>query len=289
MSLILDALNRSRGSTGDVPNLDSEHAVESISADVQQYIPWVIGVMVLVLLCWFLWRLVATDPAIPSDAGSPVAELTENIGSAATSITTELKARAEAREYHAETSTQPALVSVTDKSTKILEPVPTPKDRSLAVSEIAPVQEPVVALKPEPEPKPATADTAVARLYRERTVAQAPAPAAEVREEQPLDIEKVLERAQAEIGSAELDDHPVPYIATLSQQAKNEIPTLYYQKHDYASDTAQSRVTLNGKTLRVGGSPVPGVKVEEILRNSVVLDYRGTQFRLRSLNSWINL
>ena len=120
----------------------------------------------------------------------------------------------------------------------------------------------------------------------DRTVAEEPAAN---REEQPLDIEDVLERAQAEIGNTELDDHPVPFLSSLSQQAKNGIPTLYYQQHEYSSDVARSTVTLNGKTVRAGGSPASGVKVEEILPNSVVLNYRGTQFRLRSLNSWINL
>jgi hypothetical protein len=48
-------------------------------------------------------------------------------------------------------------------------------------------------------------------------------------------------------------------------------------------------VVLNGKELRPGGQPASGVKVVEILPDSVVLDYRGTEFRLRALNSWVNL
>jgi type II secretory pathway component PulC len=46
---------------------------------------------------------------------------------------------------------------------------------------------------------------------------------------------------------------------------------------------------MNSKTLKVGGNPVNGVKIEEILPDSVVLSYQGTQFRLRALNSWVNL
>ena len=46
---------------------------------------------------------------------------------------------------------------------------------------------------------------------------------------------------------------------------------------------------LNSKSVKVGGNVAPGVEVDEILPDSVVLDYRGTQFRLRALNSWINL
>jgi hypothetical protein len=46
---------------------------------------------------------------------------------------------------------------------------------------------------------------------------------------------------------------------------------------------------MNGNTVKAGGSVVPGMKVEEILPDSVVLNYQGTQFRLRALNSWVNL
>ena len=80
-----------------------------------------------------------------------------------------------------------------------------------------------------------------------------------------------------------------PFLTELSQRTKDEIPTIYYQRHDYSGDSSRSSVVLNGETVRVGGSPAPGVRVDEILPDSVVLDYRGTQFRLRALNSWINL
>jgi hypothetical protein len=81
----------------------------------------------------------------------------------------------------------------------------------------------------------------------------------------------------------------VPFLSSLSQQTKDEIPTIYYRRHDYSSDASKSTVTLNGKTVKTGGSPGGGITVEEILPDSVVLSYRGTQFRLRALNSWINL
>jgi hypothetical protein len=47
-------------------------------------------------------------------------------------------------------------------------------------------------------------------------------------------------------------------------------------------------VVINGKTLRTGASAA-GVKVEEILPDSVVLEVKGNRFRLRALNSWVNL
>ena len=95
--------------------------------------------------------------------------------------------------------------------------------------------------------------------------------------------------AQEEIENARLAEHSAPFISALSQQTKNDIPTVYYQRHDYAGDSAQSTVVLNGESMGEGGSPAPGVRVVEILPDSVVLNHRGTEFRLRALNSWINL
>ncbi|MBK6740148.1 MAG: general secretion pathway protein GspB [Haliea sp.] len=81
----------------------------------------------------------------------------------------------------------------------------------------------------------------------------------------------------------------MPFLIDLSQQVKDSIPTVYYLRHDYSNNASLSTVVLNSKTLSVGGSPVPGMKIEEILPDSVVLNYQGTQFRLRALNSWVNL
>ncbi len=103
------------------------------------------------------------------------------------------------------------------------------------------------------------------------------------------DLDQILEQAREELENASLDDHPAPFLSRLSQQIKDDIPTLYYQRHDYSSDPNLSSVVLNGTTVKAGGSPLPGMKVEEILPDSVVLNYRGAQFRLRALNSWINL
>ena len=61
-----------------------------------------------------------------------------------------------------------------------------------------------------------------------------------------------------------------------------------YQRHDYAEAAGQASVVINGASVRAGGS-VSGVRVDEILPGSVVLSHQGTQFRLRALNSWVNL
>jgi hypothetical protein len=108
-------------------------------------------------------------------------------------------------------------------------------------------------------------------------------------QEEPVDIESLVAQAREEVEDAALAEHPAPFIIELSQRTKDGIPTIYYQRHDYRGDARRSTVVLNGKELRVGGRPATGVKIDEILPDSVVLSHQGTQFRLRALNSWVNL
>ena len=139
-------------------------------------------------------------------------------------------------------------------------------------------------------------DSAVAALYgetEEKTVAVKTPVSAKNKDsalqEKPIDIEEVLARTKEALKTASLREHSAPFLSTLSQQVKNDIPTMFYSAHDYSSNSGQSSVVINGKTLRVGGSIAGGVKLDEILSDSIVLSHRGTQFRLRALNSWVNL
>jgi general secretion pathway protein B len=304
MSLILDALNRSRDEVNAVPNLATHHSVEPVSLERKRTLPWVALAVALLLIAWLVVDRFTASPAPAADIGAPVAELTQNIGSAAASVTTELKARAAAHEE----GFQPRAVEV--------QPVEELASRTAVIdeaktAEISRIKSPekttaVVAVAPA-APRPAKNNAAVARLYQNRDAVddiEVPSPNARTdvrqeqvqsssavadRNEQTIDIEEVLQRAQEEAKDASLDDHPVSLLSNLSQQTKDDIPTLYYQRHDYSVDSAISSVVLNGKKVTVGGSPISGLKVDEILVDSVVLSYRGTQFRLRALNSWINL
>jgi hypothetical protein len=119
-------------------------------------------------------------------------------------------------------------------------------------------------------------------------VAEPPAPDSRAIQEQPIDIGEMLAMAEDELENARLAEHPAPFLNALSQQIKDTIPTLLYQAHDYTGSKADSFVLINGKTLRQGDSS-KGVRVDEVLPDSVVLSFQGTQFRLRALNSWVNL
>ena len=114
--------------------------------------------------------------------------------------------------------------------------------------------------------------------------ASKPAPKASQRD---IDVDEVLRRAQAAIGQERLSEHPAPLLESLSQQQKDRIPTVMYRQHDWAS-AGEASVVLNGQRLQVGDQH-NGFRVQAILRDSVVLEWGGTTFRLRALNSWINL
>lgn len=285
MSLILDALNRSRQDKDSVPSLATHHAVEKVASDKRQYLPWVVLLVALVIIGWLMMARLfnpASDIEIAASA-KPVMQATTN---------------ADASDFSADKEEavveEPLVEFVVDSQA--------PVTAGLAANSAEPgIASAVVATETKtPISPPVVEDSAVAQLYQNQNLAddagvrnQTSSAAldlyAESRVEEPIDIAQVLKSAREEMKDANLDQHSVPLLATMSQQTKDNIPTLYYQRHDYSTNVAISAVVLNGEALKVGGSPAQGMKIEEILPDSVVLSYQGTQFRLRALNSWINL
>ena len=303
MSLILDALNRSRQDSDAVPGLATQHYVEVENdggSKSRQILPWLaLGAALLVIIALLFER----DPQpVPVEASLPAPAATSGAGAAVVAAST--------------TQASSAASLAVDPKPAPEKPIPEtaaepPAQVQAALSAVTTTADDAVATVPE--------KTAVQRLYEQReqqanaipeearsaasksaladnTAALAEsannAPAEKVpvqRKQEPIDIEKVVLQAREDLKDERLDEHPAPFIAELSQQAKNDIPTIYYQRHDYSGDSARSSVMLNSKSVKVGGNVAPGVKLDEILPDSVVLDYRGTQFRLRALNSWINL
>jgi len=102
-----------------------------------------------------------------------------------------------------------------------------------------------------------------------------------------VDLRELLRRVQDEAQDEALEPHPAPLFSDLSQRFRDQVPTLMYLRHDYRNNGA-STVTINGEQLREGQRS-RGVQVVEILRDSVILRFDAQDFRLRALNSWVNL
>ena len=286
MSLILDALNRSRQDKDSVPNLATHHTFDKMASGRRQYLPWVaFSVAVVIIGCLVIGRLFAT-PVSDIEVGAPAEQVSKNITTAGDSHSSEIKEEAAVEEP----SVQPVADSQTSEPVAVA-PVannPEPDIVTIAIETKTPISPPVAK------------NPAVAQLYQNRNVIEDAAAQQRTSSaaldlytdsgnEEPIDIASVLQSAREEMKDATLGEHPVPLLSALSQQTKDDIPTVYYQRHDYSNNTSISTVVLNRKTLRVGGNPVNGMEVEEILPDSVVLNYQGMQFRLRALNSWVNL
>lgn len=318
MSLILDALNRARREDAAVPGLDTHHPVRTQPRKLGRYLPWIALALAALLI---IWLLLERDQASTPAEVAPLDEVADNLGSALSSVQGQLQSRGEAK-TRAEVAS-PRMTPGPEATAAVQRAGPAGGASAQGGSPEAPVPAPsatrsaaqatdqrpgdAVASSPEDGSESPT-DPAVAALYQ-RPPEEAPRtkpptkPAANTTSqptselttmtdrdtEEPVDIERMLVQARDEVENAQLVEHPAPFLAALSQQTKNDIPSIYYQRHDYAESAARSSVVLNNQTLRVGGSPLSGMRVEEILPDSVILSYRDTQFRLRALNSWINL
>ena len=297
MSLILDALNRSRRDTGAVPDIASRHYPDSAEPGPwgagrwRARLPWLALLAALLVIAalllerrWHSHSRAAPAAALGIDTVSEPA-----VRPAAPAPTA---------------AGAPATVAPAPSAAGPADPSPTTPPTPLP----APAAGTAAAAAPPPIARDAAA---VAALYRQPQSAAAPAPSSAGAtadhappaaakpdpvqpEERALAIERLAKQAQNELANRQLLEHPAPFLMELSQQTRDSIPTILYARHDYvgrpaAGDSGRSTVTLNGKLLRVGDSAAPGLSVEAILADSVVLNYRGTAFRLRALNSWVNL
>ena len=102
-----------------------------------------------------------------------------------------------------------------------------------------------------------------------------------------VDFAEILAQAQKELGVQPLVESSEPLLETLSQQTKDQIPSLIYSEHTYSAN-GRSEVVLNGQSLTERQRVGP-FTVVEILPDSVILRWRETQFRVRARNSWINM
>ncbi len=80
----------------------------------------------------------------------------------------------------------------------------------------------------------------------------------------------------------------IPLLSTMSSRFQTSVPNINYSVHVYNEELGNGVVNLNNGMRRTGDSFSDGIRVIAILNDSVVLEYRGRQFRLPALNSWIN-
>lgn len=312
MSLILDALKRSGQTDSPISHAptDSHH-----SAGAMRLRPVMAALLLGALLgagvvAWF--SLLSPDDASSSGSlASPLRPM--NSGQPGASAAVDQPKRLNPSSTDQVLSTQaesrlivdPSMRGIAAASPETLTPsglVDTgPTETARAVAELnaqmwsdsasAAVEAPDGALDSVPDSVP---DRVPARAASESEAAQLPETRSAPSEvaglgliPPPIDLEKAIAEAARAVGEQSLVPHAATMIENLSQQQKDDIPTLIYSVHDYQTD-GSAAVELNGQRLKVG-QRAGQVMVRDILIDSVILENSGVTFRLTALNSWINM
>ena len=91
MSLILDALNRSRQDKDSVPNLATHHTFDKMASGKRQYLPWVALSVAVVIIGWLVIGRLFASPVSDIEVGAPTEQVSKNITTAGEPGSTEVK------------------------------------------------------------------------------------------------------------------------------------------------------------------------------------------------------
>ena len=308
MSMILDAIKRSKEvpeGGGSVPSLDTDHYVAPDEplwktsgfklASVAGF-----GVMVVVLVVLYLFDRDGSDASDIKVGVSTEAAAEEKTDDAVTASPKDIVP--DVRSQAPLTSSPPVSGSLTqNRSAKVSNrgmrdsrPIVIPTETQAPMGSVANTEKLsslYAAMNKEAEAKLDPTTVSEAETIVSPDARNQEAEVSEVSESSDesaaVDFAEILARAQKELGVQPLVESDEPLLETLSQQVKDQIPSLIYSEHNYAAK-GRSEVVLNGKTLRERQRVGP-FTVVEILPDSVILRWRETQFRVRARNSWINM
>lgn len=305
MSMILDAIKRSRDEQREqsvMPNVDSQHFV----AEPVSHRPYLLAMGAIILVAGLIAILVllasdrsAIEPAEKADSATPVDRVTSSLkapavgdsnGSSlsATRVKSMLGPDAQSRARTSFTSNKTVQQRATTQTITGVDP-------SVAAL-YAGIDQLPKALESSAD-SPTIVDVAPSgSIANDLAQGTHPSPGIEAasaasrgarRDEEAIDVQSVLERAQRALGERQLLPHATPLLENLSQQTKDAIPSVFYTVHQYDENGGDS-IVINGQRVAVGGR-AQGFTVKEILPDSAILSWGSTDFRLRALNSWVNL
>ncbi|TFW01148.1 hypothetical protein E4K72_14715, partial [Oxalobacteraceae bacterium OM1] len=143
----------------------------------------------------------------------------------------------------------------------------------------APAPAPAIAQPPAPAQE-TTPESARPPLKAERKTPE-PKPAEEVapktaKASKPT--EKPSERSTEKV-TAQSDDASLPTLRELPDAMRAQVPALTVAGFIYSPAKADRSVLINNRLLREGDEVAPGLRLEKMTQQWMVLDYRGTRFR----------
>lgn len=147
---------------------------------------------------------------------------------------------------------QPAAPSAAAPAAEAVMPAPPPPVQAAAVVQPPPAPEAAAETKPAPK---RTARAAPARAEKKR------APAA--------DMEQPAGAAEAEAG----------LLKDLPEHIRREIPSISVGGYIYSANKADRSVLVNKRLLREGDEIAPGLVLERMQPNGMILNYKGYRYR----------
>jgi len=282
MSMILDAMKRSKEADvqGEVPSVDTEHFVAS-----GQTSGWTMPVTGIATVCMALILIgggfyAASLFKSPNGAASAPLDAPGSV-SAATSLprgsdtkTLETLSREGSQQppkAKRDVTLRPVVINIPEQL-----PETTKQDEAQLAKLYAAMTEDAIGDNSDE-------DVAASSVFIQAIEANQSSTVKEL----PVDFAEILAKAQSELGVSPLAESTEPLLETLSQQLKDDIPSLIYSAHDFRP-SGRSSVILNGESAGER-QKVGAFTVVEILPDSVILRWRETQFRVRARNSWINM
>lgn len=299
MSLILDALNkadRERQKPTEAPKLQSVHQPYTpvdTSSQWKHYIPHVLGSVSVLLLMFVIYILIdSKKPDLPQIAQSKPAQSVSAKRTLPQRNVSQPTSPREVKQISPVVPSQPSNARSLKTSSEI-------KDRQAnaqAELKVAQAAEPsadntqkgtLKQVKSSPLSAKPNYETAVNSLY-DRPAPQVTAPSSP----KPKPVPKV--RSKPVITEKQIDtimyDGATP-VRKLPWSVQENIPTLMYSEHNFQPDGTDqsSTVTLNKGVWSVGDKVAPGITIEEIRENSLILKYDEHRFGLEAMSSWVNM
>lgn len=308
MSMILDAIKRSKEAPEggrSVPSLDTEHYVAPDQpiwkkAGFKRASLAAVGMMVVVLAVLYSSDRDGSHTSIAKGGDSAERAAEERTGDAVAATPKDIVSNTQSQ-TPLTSSTPISGSSIQDKSSQRsagdirgTRPIVIPTETQPAKSSGPNAKALSSLYAAMNEEAVATLDSQTASEAQTEVVPDAVDQATEVSEASDglqdataVDFAEILAQAQKELGVQPLVESSEPLLETLSQQTKDQIPSLIYSEHTYSAN-GRSEVVLNGQSLTERQRVGP-FTVVEILPDSVILRWRETQFRVRARNSWINM
>jgi len=160
------------------------------------------------------------------------------------------------------------------------------QQKSIAASTPTAVQEPTTSTQ-----EIDTSEENVASLYQQNTQAQnsnatltLSAPPADVPSPEPVATNN-QQPAAAPTSITQFAN--LPDLHDLPTQVLEKIPSLNYSEHNYNSNGGS--VKINGNIQHANEQLAGGVVIDKILEDGMILHVGNYAFKMRALNSWINM